>query len=188
MNQAHSVARSARRLLPVLAVILLSASVRQASPQAPTATLEGGTTCYPDNHDATKVKCQGKNFMTGLVMDPAPRIHSIDGVGPKDYDWKKQKEYRHAAWPNCCTFNDSGTGFKVPITAGEHKIAASFYFQQYPGNPSMQSTTESAPMNLTFVAEAGHIYQVDALVGGGKWIPMVMDVTGKGFVPSKVVP
>jgi len=139
---------------------------------ARTITLRGGTICHPSGRDTDSISCIRNNALLKSIADITPRLHLIDEQGPKDYFGKKRglEDFE---------FNGDFGGFKVPISAGRHTIAVSFY--QKVGARG----AESDWANVSFVAIAGHTYEVDAIEVGAiaplhqpkGWVPIVSDVT-----------
>jgi ankyrin repeat protein len=145
---------------------------------ARTAILKSGTICYLGDRGSSSLKCMRNNALTKAFNDITPRLHVIDGQGPKEYLGKGWKSRGLTD-----SFNGNNTsGFNVPITAGRHTIAVSFY-ERIGG----RGATESDYADVEFVALAGHSYEVDAIGSGNAytapglrgWIPIVSDITDK---------
>jgi len=144
----------------------------QGSDTQETATLKGGAICYPDRRNIS-IRCQRQNFLTKGLLDMTPRLHFIDGKGPRELGRKGGLDNG--------TFNSFwDAGFKVPLTPGRHAVSVSFH----QGTGTMQAT--SADVTVAFVAVSGHSYVVDSLVTASTglfnprgWTPIIFDVTEK---------
>lgn len=158
--------RQAARPL-TLVIILCSCAVSpvlsgnsQAEPRTTqAATLVSGASCFGHN-----VWCKRpKGLATG---DSGPRLYLIDEKGPEIFG---QKSGLGGA------FNSKWSAkFRVSIAPGPHTLTLSAV--QVLGATAVATDKQ----DVSFTAEAGHLYQVDAVIDNDGWGPVITDITAEG--------
>jgi ankyrin repeat protein len=141
----------------------------------PTATLKGGTMCFPRG---AGLRCEPNNLATKMFGDRTPRLELIDGKGPLEYGKGRGLG---------STYNSRwDAGFSVPLTAGRHSITVSFFLR------SGSRVSQSERVGLAFVAVSGHAYSINSLVANplapNRWLPLVFDETDKTVVQTSDSP
>jgi len=128
------------------------------------AKLKSGNSCTLNAHGGhLQIRCDRNNALTAGFFDTVPRLHNIDGTEPKDF----VKE------TGAGRFHDNK--FEIGLPAGSHTLLVSFHYNVGAG-PALTSDD----LSVSFVALAGHLYELNALiVGKGQWSPMIADVTQK---------
>jgi len=191
-----------------ISLLMAATAVCQTLPQppAPAVTLESGTTCTLHNdssvpktiNDITfdKVKCSKHGGAVG-------NLYLIDGTGPEGFGVKGS--HLLTSGGNKRFGNAWGNTFTAQLMPGPHTLPAAYAALVTTGmnvgtiggtavvTPNFGSAS-SGLMDLTFAAESGHIYTINAVVwvrfGQRSWCPIVFDVTDKAnprIVPNQTL-
>jgi hypothetical protein len=183
-------------------------AVCQTAPQtaAPSVTLRNGTTCtllddapVPKTVSDIKLDNLKCNKHGGVVAN----LYLIDGTGPEGFGVKGSHVLTRGG--NKRFGNAWGNAFTARLTAGPHTLKSGYAALVTNGmnvggfgralvvTPSFGSVF-SAPLDLTFAAEADHTYTINAVVwvrnGQWDWTPIVFDATDKAnprIVPNQTV-
>ena len=136
--------------------------------------------------EATAVLTNAGGMTQGLARfglpggPPVAFLDVIDGKEPKDFGLKGTSCIKHRGEAKTCSF---GEKFNVTLTEGKHTLHV--WFNQALYNNRFAT---SNPMDLKFVAGAGHRYVVQCIEKNGGWIPVVIDVTEKAHPQLAITP